>query len=114
MKEDWPVPPEETGSALVSARDAAEMVPVAVRFATERFPEKSPLPWTERACEGEVVPMPTLPALLLKMFEPEIVHGVLMVSAVPPTSAPGVPENVTPVPAVTLEVAIAFTAPVAP
>src|SRR3989344_907144 len=39
------------------------------------------------------------------MLLPEIVHGVLMVSAVPPTRAPAVPEKVTPVPAEREEVA---------
>ena len=43
-------------------RPVTESVPVAVIFAAERLPEKRPLPWTERSCEGEVVPMPTLPA----------------------------------------------------
>ena len=38
-----------------------ESVPVAVMLAAERLPEKRPLPWTERSCEGEVVPMPTEP-----------------------------------------------------
>ena len=41
------------------ARPVTESVPVAVMLAAERLPEKRPLPWTESACEGEVVPMPT-------------------------------------------------------
>jgi hypothetical protein len=56
-----PVPPLETGSAVVKLAEAAEMVPVAVRLASVRSPEKSPLPWTESAREGEVVPMPRNP-----------------------------------------------------
>ena len=38
-----------------------ESVPVAVMLAAERLPLTSPLPWTERSCEGDVVPMPTEP-----------------------------------------------------
>src|ERR1700690_272948 len=33
-------------------------VPVAVRLAPKIFPEKRPLPWTDSACVGEVVPIP--------------------------------------------------------
>ena len=40
-------------------------VPVAVRLAAERLPEKSPLPLTERICDGEVVPIPKRPAELI-------------------------------------------------
>ena len=34
-------------------------VPVATKFATLRFPEINPLPWTARATDGVEVPMPT-------------------------------------------------------
>ncbi len=34
---------------------------VAVREARERLPEKRAFPWTERFCDGEVVPIPTRP-----------------------------------------------------
>src|SRR3989338_9618713 len=52
-------------------------VPVAVRFATERLPLTSPLPCTERSCEGEVVPSPTEPPLVAKYAEPEAVSAVV-------------------------------------
>ncbi len=42
-------------------------VPVAVMFAALTFPENKPLPCTESACDGDVVPRPRLPAAL-KMF----------------------------------------------
>ena len=42
------------------------VVPVAVRLAAEMLPEKRPLPWTERSCEGEVVPMPTFPPVVAR------------------------------------------------
>ena len=76
MKVPTPVPPEETGSAVVKLAEAAESappiaaVPVAVRFAREILPLKSPLPCTESACVGEVVPMPTEPPLVAKYAEP--------------------------------------------
>ena len=38
-----------------------EAVPVAMRLASVRFPEKRPLPCTESTCVGEVVPRPKLP-----------------------------------------------------
>ena len=63
------------------------------------------VPAIEKFANGELVPTPTFPELLLKMLLPERVHGVLMVKPDPPTSAPGVPEKVTPVPAVIEEVA---------
>ena len=37
------------------------MVPVAMRFAKDRFPENKPFPCTENKELGEVVPMPKLP-----------------------------------------------------
>lgn len=36
-------------------------VPVAVRLAKFRSPEKRALPWTAKALAGVVVPIPTLP-----------------------------------------------------
>ena len=51
---DVTVPAMPNGPVTVS-------VPVAVRFAVVRSPEKSPLPWTERLVEGVVVPMPSQP-----------------------------------------------------
>jgi len=56
-----PVPPEETGRAVVKLAELAEMVPVAVRLASERSPETRALPCTESVCEGEVVPRPIKP-----------------------------------------------------
>ncbi len=61
--------------------------------------------FTASVANGVDEPMPTAPVLFEKMLLPEIVHGVLIVRDVPPTSAPAVPVNVTPVPAVTDEVA---------
>ena len=52
-------------------------VPVAVMLAAERLLEKSALPWTERSCEGEVVPSPTEPPLVAKYAEPEAVSAVV-------------------------------------
>ncbi len=43
-------------------------VEVAVMPATERLPEMSALPWTARVAEGEVVPMPRLPALSIRIL----------------------------------------------
>ena len=57
------VPPYATPSALVRLSVLMEAVPVAVRFASERLPEKRPLPWTERVEPGVVVPMPTFPVV---------------------------------------------------
>lgn len=48
---------------------AAEIVPVAVRLASERLPEKRAFPWTERGWEGVVVPIPTLPLARSVMVE---------------------------------------------
>ena len=46
-------------------------VPVAVRLAAETLPLKSPLPWTERSCEGEVEPRPRLPdELRFRRYDP--------------------------------------------
>ena len=39
-------------------------VPVALILAPEMSPEKKPLPCTERTCDGELVPIPTLPVLV--------------------------------------------------
>ena len=48
--------------ALVSVDlPVTESVPVAVRFAAERLPEKSPLLCTAKPVAGEVVPTPALP-----------------------------------------------------
>jgi hypothetical protein len=51
------IPEEKVARPLIAA------VPVAVRLAAERFPEKRPLPWTESAWEGVLVPIPTFPLL---------------------------------------------------
>ena len=40
-----------------------ETVPVAVRFATLKAPEINASPWTERVLAGDVVPIPTKPAV---------------------------------------------------
>jgi len=56
-----PVPPYEIPRALVRFRVLIRAVPVAVRPATARLPEKRPLPWMESVDAGEVVPMPRLP-----------------------------------------------------
>src|SRR3989344_4371748 len=49
---------------------AVEAVEVKVEVAVMALPKKAVplvywLPWTERSCAGEVVPSPTLPALLM-------------------------------------------------
>jgi len=41
-------------------------VPVAVRLARERSPEKRAEPWRESACVGEVVPRPRFPAASIR------------------------------------------------
>ena len=67
-----PVPPKAVESVVVAettpliawsgpVRVPMVTVPVAVRFASERLPEKSALPWRERSEDGVVVPMPTKP-----------------------------------------------------
>ena len=58
-------------------RPETASVPVAVMLAAERLLEKSALPWTERSCEGEVVPSPTEPPLVAKYAEPEAVSAVV-------------------------------------
>jgi hypothetical protein len=65
--------------ALAKVRDEAEMVPVAVRPATETLPEKRPLPWISRAKrdEGDVVPTPTTPPAVAKYVKPDEVKAVV-------------------------------------
>ena len=46
----------------------AKTVPVAVMLAAEMLPENSPLPCTESAWLGLVVPMPTLPVFVILTF----------------------------------------------
>ena len=69
------MPPEETGSAEV--RESEEAV---------TDPEEKMLPWTERACEGLVVPMPTFPLLvmmkLVAVEEPTTKEGAALLVAV--------------------------------
>ena len=68
----------------------------------------------EKVPHGVDEPTPTKPVpplLLLKMLLPAMVHGVLMVREVPPIKAPAVPVKVTPVPAVTEEVAVPTMVP---
>src|SRR5665213_749076 len=64
-----PAPTVEEASArnpLVNVeRPETANVPVAVMFEAVRVPLKKPLPATERRANGEVVPMPTLPAELM-------------------------------------------------
>ena len=79
-----PVPPKAVESVVVAettpliawrlpVRVPMVTVPVAVRFASERLPEKSALPWRERSEDGVVVPMPTLPeALIVKRCTPAV------------------------------------------
>ena len=55
--EEVPIPSEPT-----DATPPTLAVPVAVKLATERLPEKSPFPCTDSVCEGEVVPRPKRPA----------------------------------------------------
>ena len=50
---------------------------VAVIAAAEMFPENNPFPWTESICEGDVVPMPTLPPLVAKYAEPVLLITVV-------------------------------------
>ena len=83
VEEDWKTP--ETNKLLLTVDDADEInplpivsipvvealasvvfpatfkVPVAVIFATLRFPETSALPWTANKAPGEVVPIPKYP-----------------------------------------------------
>ena len=67
--------PEEV-MAVVEAYGKV-LAAVAVMLAAERLLEKSALPWTERSCEGEVVPSPTEPPLVAKYAEPEAVSAVV-------------------------------------
>jgi len=53
--------PEELVERRELGRPESVTVPVAVMFAAERLPEKSPLPCTESAWDGEVVPTPKKP-----------------------------------------------------
>ena len=51
-----------TGPMNVDVADEdTDSVPVAVILDDTRSPVKYPLPATDRACEGDVEPMPTLP-----------------------------------------------------
>ena len=54
-------------------------VPVAVILAALMLPENRPLPWTPRAKleDGEVVPTPTLPAVVAKYADPDDVRAVV-------------------------------------
>src|SRR5665213_3526797 len=82
---------EDTVRLVVEAlvRDvspATERVPVAVMLVAVRFPEKYPVPATERVVKGEVVPIPTLPfADTLKSVAP-LDEATLKRSAVWPAS----------------------------
>ena len=59
-------------------------VPVAITFATLTFPEKSALPCTLRAAEGEVVPSPKKPAALMtEAREPEVLYISMMFALCP-------------------------------
>ena len=67
-------------ASVATRRDAVrpenESVPVALMFATERSPDTRASPCTERVFEGVVVPMPTLPALVIRILStavPEVV-----------------------------------------
>jgi hypothetical protein len=52
-------------------------VPVAVMFPAERLPETRAFPWTERAWDGEVVPIPTFPPVVAKYADPDDVRAVV-------------------------------------
>ena len=52
---------EETKPPRSVVTPVTASVPVAVTFAPDTFPEKSPLPWTDNTCDGEVVPRPKSP-----------------------------------------------------
>lgn len=67
----------EFTAALERRSDGSETVPEAMILAAIMLPEKRPLPSTESACEGDVVPMPTLPPLVAKYAEPEEVTTVV-------------------------------------
>ena len=62
--------PSEVVVALVVVRFTLVSVPVAVRLATDRLPEKRPLPCTAslKAADGDVVAMPSV---LLKYDVPK-------------------------------------------
>ncbi len=58
--------------------DGAEKEDVAIRFPAVTLPEKYPLPVTDKAVNGEVVPMPILPftVSILKIFVPPAFSNV--------------------------------------
>jgi hypothetical protein len=60
---DWSGPVSEPTLRLVAVKVGAVIVPVAVTFATEIFPENKPLPWTlnEKSDDGDEVPIDAEP-----------------------------------------------------
>ena len=60
-------------------------VPVAIKLARETLPEKRPLPCTESSEAGVVVPMPTLPVAVMRIYSLRAIEAwpprVLNVSA---------------------------------
>ena len=58
------VPDESKPASMLLPIVVKVMVPVAVRLARVRLPEKRAEPWTDKRDEGEVVPMPNLPVLV--------------------------------------------------
>ena len=62
-----PVPPLAIVRSLVRFRVFIEAVPVAVRPAIARLPENRPLPWIESVEAGDVVPIPRLVELTVRV-----------------------------------------------
>ena len=73
------VPVPEYRVFPVTVRLLVVSVPVAVMLAADTLPENRPLPWTPRAKleDGEVVPTPTLPAVVAKYADPDDVRAVV-------------------------------------
>ena len=53
-------------------------VPVAVRLARVKFPEKRALPWTERVWDGVVVPMPIFSLMTVRVEVPDTAVPVVL------------------------------------
>ena len=89
------------------ARPVTESVPVAVRLAALKLPEKRPLPWTESACEGEVVPMPMFPeeSIIILSIVPTVPTAAVLNEKYP---IPDVESEMVPVEEATIEVALRY------
>ncbi len=75
------IPPARVERPVTERVSVTERVPVAVMFEAVRFPLKKPLPATARVVKGEVVPMPTLPALVILITSLGYVSPVPLLTA---------------------------------